>query len=418
MSGSGAGGGPVVKLSHVTLALVFVVLGAVQAQAPSFGASRPDTTRAFFVVVTDTPEQFLANGTWSSVDRTDPPNGFSEPLPNYTIPNTVNWTFKIGKTIINWKIGQPPPLHDNGGHGVVAYLEGFHMHGPHPTVDVDPDTLPRISSTGDPNRDIPFERRKPTILTAQGAKQHPTTSSEKHWDHYGLRQEATAIEGKVDKGPDKVVGPTVVTAKHTKKEKESSLFGSTTGSSSASGGRVSYDAPTGRLTIHFGTLNIFNRTGSIVPGIAPAYAGDPILNGTIADVSLQYLGPTGDGGYRFGGAADSLSDPEGQTGIRGSFSEYLIYNTSRTGIIDSYAIFESLTTADVGGSCASTFLGDFVQDNVTGETLPQPLWLQLQGTCLTFRTPSNLALITAGFTASASNVPATVVIAASRTAGP
>lgn len=401
------------RVTYATLVVLSALVGILLAPTRSFAVSKPDTTKAFFVIVKDTPEQFLAKGTWSSVDRTDPPNGFSQPLPNYTIPGTLNWTFLLSKTITNWKIIPPTPMHDNGGNNVLGYIEGFHNVGPHPSVDVDPNVLPRVSASGDPSIDIYFDRKKPTILTAQNARLHPTTTSPKHWDHYGFKQEATAMEGKVDHGPHKVAGPTVVSAKHTMSKTEASLFGPTSGSSTGGGGRVGFNGATGRLTIHFGTLNIFNSAGSIAPGIAARYSGDPILNGTIPDVVLQYLGPTGDGGYRFGSAVDSLSDPEGQIKIVAGFSEYLIYNTSRTGLIDSYAIFDTMTTADIGGTCASTFLSDFVSGNVTGEGLPEAVWLQLQGTCLTFRTATNLATITAGFTTSASNIPATVVISGS-----
>lgn len=365
---------------------------------------RADETVWDFDIIDDLPEKFKASGTLTSVDRSVPPNHF---LPDNTAEIVgVNWQFSFHNLNWDWRI--LPTAVDNASHQSSVHLSGDHLHGPHPTKDLDPNLLEEANSD---TANAAFG--KPAVsLTASNRVPHPA-APRPHWDVYSIRNNVTALQG-----PDHMMtGPFEIKARHTAVEAESTitheLVKLVMGSTSASGGKVSYDAGSGQLTIHFGALDILNSAGSVSPGIETEFVGDPVLNTSIGDMTIPLFGPTGDGGYRFGGTELNLLDPERELSFRGGFSEYVIRNTSRAGPFDSFAIFDSLTIVDAG-KCASAFADEFSATNVMGESIPDAEWLAIQGICLVFVTPQSLATLTGGFAFSVFDVPATVAISAAR----
>jgi hypothetical protein len=383
------------RLLAITVLLVLVAWASV---------SPADTVDGPMKIVTDNTSDFKAIGSLTSSDENVPPNGIIGPR---LAINGVNWEFKIDHDIADWRIGLPPPAADNGAEDATIGILGKHLHSPPLHGDTDPNELPEEESAA---QDIAFGGMallSPGNITGCWTDDHPNAAGRKHKDQYSVRQKATVLQGP----PHLITGPTVVVAKHTEKGGASLPYGLTLGSSQFAGSQVSYDAPSRMLSFFIGTIDILNAGGVLQPGVDAAYQGDTIANTQLTATDLQFQSIDPDGRYRFSGGQVGLVDPEQHLGFQGSYSEYLIDNTSHDDSLTSYGLFDELLITDSGVECPSVFLDDFSEVNIMGESIPREDWLAIQGIDFAFVTQVNLVDATQGFTRTVF-LPATIIICA------
>lgn len=366
---------------------------------------------------------FRATGIFTTIDQVLGPPWPAIAGPPFAVAG-ADWRFELRHRVQDWDI--LPAAGNEGGDDVQISISGEHTNGPHkpnPPGDIDPNLLPEKSS--DPV-DIIFMglvirnaagdiigRGVPVRVTAQGREKHPTAALGDHTDVYGVQSWISTLPAMAppDPGPgNAVAGPFIIAAKHTKNSKESLPFQLTMGSSSSAGSMVSYDAQAGLLSFVVGPIDILNGTGFIGAGIDPQYSSDPILSTQVIATAVQFQGIAPDGRFKFGGGHVQLVDPGQQMTFNGAFSEYLIEETSRTDTLTSYALFDTLRTADVLDDCISEFLEDFENVNLFGHGITESEWTSLQGIDFAFSTAIDLVQLTSGFTQSAFNIPATYVV--------
>ena len=398
----------------LTIAAILVIV------ADRFAQAVPDQTKIHLRIVKDTKAEFRANGTWSSIDNSTPPDGF---VADSMLVLGTNWKFKIAETIKDWgclRICGNPNKAVFGAHEVVIGIEGEHINGPHdtgPKKDIDPNWLIRRLSSenqaGTTKWNLGFGE-KPAQVTVEWRRPHHVTGGQRHTDVYGVRHRAAAHKGP----PNSISGAVQVSAQHVEDEIDPFKpdlnpphvnWGLCMGGSPGSGAELSYDAAVNQLRLHFGGINILNRTGLLAAGIDPRYATDPILSTSFGDIVLNYLGSTPNGAFQFGPGHILLLDPEEDLAFESGFSGLLVHNTQPAAATDSYAMLDTLVSVEQG-ECHSDFLTDFGTVNVLRDTLDTAERLEVLGVSLTFTTAVNLADLTANFTASAMHVPATIVV--------
>ena len=371
---------------------------ALAAAAATFGLSASvhgqDTAVGPMVINRDTTVDFRADGSLTSTDNA--PLAGLNPGPNLPIIG-VNWEFQLRNRVLSWDVTG----FEQGAQNASIGLRGQHTNSPAGHGHVDPNPLPEIISFPI-YADFGVAKR----MTKSGAVHHND-----HWDGYAVETVQTAVNGVAR---SLAGASTRIVAKHRDTERESRA--ELTGIGSSAGRRqptaVSYDAGNGTLSFQIGEINVADGVGGQTGDVDPAYASDPVLGGQMSVDDLHFEGLAPDGRYQFSGGTVTIADPGGVYHFVATFGEFLIGDTSRTGVVDSYGALTSISVTDNAelADAASLLLQDFVAKNVLGTDVSEELWAGIAVNDFSFSTAINLADMTNGFSSSVSDVPADALI--------
>jgi hypothetical protein len=365
------------------------------------GAFGQDTSEESIDISVDKKATFKASGGFTTVD--DNNGGLDGPakLIDQTSNNNAGecggaascWAFTI-KHKATWNQFGPAP-------GSLAF-KGVHQGPPH--MQEGNNFIEAAGNDGFFENGSNWNFNKKTAFTVTGRKSHPPHG---HFDVVTVDVE----DLKAEAGPGNKLtgGTTTIRADHHEKE-VNCLPSSRTAGSTPTSAAVSYDQPTGNLHIAVGATDILDSQGGASGGVEAAYAADPVTSAIWAITDMQLVGFV-DGRYQFAGGSVSLADPSSQFDFSGEIDEYWIGDTS-PGSTDSYGVFEELRIKDVADAVdgPSTFLRDFVDNNLLGKGYSDLRFSRVQGVGLTFSTATGLDALTSGFTQTVTNVPATVLV--------
>ena len=353
-------------------------------------------TASLMTIATDDAEYFDAVGSFFTIDD----DGVVVPVPKTINGATelpidgANWDIWLSHEVLNWMLVFGGP----GADDAKICIRGRHNVAPHAGEPV-PNELPRKCGPVF-GEDLGFG--PPGWVRVVGWHQ----AHGQHWDHYAVRTEWDAVED--PGGTAHRIGSEItrVQAGHTLKPDDSFRWKYSMATVALDGSSVSYDAVSGVLSFSGGPIGILDSDGGRTGTIDPLYAGDPVLNAPISVTPIQFQGIDPDGRYRFSGGTLSLVDPSGNFGLQGTFSEYLIDDTSQDEPLTSFGLLEEIEV--FGVNALPPFLEDFVDVNVFRDGVDpiQSSWVP--GVDFAFVTSTNLVDLTAGFTTSAFDVPATI----------
>jgi hypothetical protein len=372
--------------------------------------ARGDTIVGPMIITQDITTDFKAIGSLTTQDTSTPVNGVDVPF--LAVPGT-NWRFEISHS----SPGYLPPGPGDGFKDVRIGIRGInppdgHVNPPHGGEGANSLPLKRSGP-----KSVPFGVGQ--FLSALKRDPHPGAVGGPHSDHYNVRAVVTALPGPPNPGgglpgpPNILTGPTEVLAAH----RPSSIFSfpkyqGLGSSGNPSGSTVSYHAELRRLSFDIGAIDILDSNGGLTGGIAPIYAGDPVLGAVWTVTALEFLGTDPDGRFRFGGGTVALTDPAGNFTFEGTFDEYLIADTTQSQPLSSFGLFNELTITDVVGDASSPFLRDFSDRNMFGVGISDAEWALFRGIDFAFVTSVDLAGVTQGFSQSVFDLPATYTISA------
>lgn len=164
--------------------------------------------------------------------------------------------------------------------------------------------------------------------------------------------------------------------------------GTTAGSSNNPS--ISYDAATGALSFGTGLINVADQTGGMSDGVDILFSGDPLIGAAITVSDLMFDGLDTWGRAHFSGGSIQVADGA-NVYLSGSFSEFVIGDTTRDTILDSYGILDSFEF-DSHGLYSPLLLA--LSQDLKGDPM--------QTLDLYFVSAEDLLAKTNGFTASAS----------------
>lgn len=388
-----------------------------------------DTVTGSVTAVSDTEPKFTATGTLSYRD-TDEDNNIDGPPFDL---GGGHWKFHLQHLVKDWRIGGTA----RGADDFQLLIHGTHLHGPHtgpPDTterDIDPNLLPDKTS---PKTDIRFGRSRSVV--AGGRSAHKTTR-ENHSDHYWVRSAIMASPDPDGDAKHLTAGAFELRAWHNKKNHTQKPRWHTMASTSAAGSTVTYDAAAGTLCFNIAMIDTLDDVGGISGEIDPRYIGDPVHSSHWIASELQLLGQEPDGGFRFSQGNVELFDPDDTFNVMGSFSEFLIDDTtgseisSGIGIFDAtsissfvdefrgdpgvhVAVVEDLAEPVVNARDQPTrfFIDDFVDRNIFAVGVPDDAAALNQGLGFKFKTEQNLVDLTNGFSQSVFDIPATYFLSA------
>lgn len=376
--------------------------------------AQADTGVGATVAVTDTAAFYRASGSLTATDGAN--DGVAEqyaPVDPAPPPGGPFWDIDILYQTSGWTVA--------GAASVRIRSDGFHLKGPHPPPDFDPNDTPNngLNEIGappllKPAKAVAFLAANRKQFSAYGVTVHPTNRpNQNHFDHLGFRAEITALAGPAPPGGHQLTGGFEITAKHTTStERPKEFKGYAFGATSLSGATVSFDALTGLLSFSIPGVDILDAVGGQTEAVDPAFAGDPVTQAQFHVSPLQFLGQDAYGRYQFGGGTIDLSDPSANFEWSGAFGGYLVANTTGVPMVTSFALLDELGVVDVEdpGLGPSAFLDAFAGQHLLGQGLTESEWLELGGIVWTFVTPFDLAQTTNGFTESTVK-PATIRVA-------
>jgi hypothetical protein len=400
-----------------------------QACVPAFvlllsgpGILRADTVHGPALVVADTPTEFAAIGTLTSVDTDAPPNGVSEWLE--VLGN--NWRFKIRHSQ-----GAPPydPPRGAGNPGgfnqVDIAIEGGGLPPPAPvnrfghTTAAGPhagETPNNIPLTGSANpADVAFGRAG-ALLTIQDNVDHPPN---KHRDFYQMRTRVMALAGAfpappgLPGPPNLLSGAFQVRAAH-RAELPAQFSFPRDGqiSSTAEGGSsVSFDASTGTLKFSIGFINGLTMQAGTPGTVEKSYREDPILEARWVATPIKLVEKK-DAVYRFGPGVVFIGDRQGAVRLKATFADFIIVDSTSLQPLKSFGVLEHMSIREEDGPRRSAFLDDFISRNLFAEDVPEAVWAHWNGIDFAVVTQADLVALTEKFTVSAFDVPATYILVA------
>jgi len=205
-------------------------------------------------------------------------------------------------------------------------------------------------------------------------------------------------------------------------------------STSAAGSTVTYDAAAGTLCFNIAMIDTLDGVGGISGEIERRYVGDPAQSSRWIASELQLLGQEPDGGFRFSQGNVELFDLDDTFNVMGSFSEFLIDDTTGSKISSGVGIFDATSISsfvdefrrepgvnvvdlaesvvDAHDRPARLFLDDFVDRNIFAVGVPDDEAALNQGLGFKFETEQNLVDLTNGFSQSVFDIPATYFLSA------
>lgn len=345
----------------------------------------------------DEPGFYELNAFFTTVDSDS--NGVFGPA---QIAGGTNWSWTVSHRCDAWYWGPPPA--PCGASNATITLDGTHLHGPHPE-DAPNNPLVMLAPPGEfVNLD------SGEFVTETNAVDHPA-APETHRDVYGF---GAWICTRRDSSQLRLTGDLRVFAQHQSRGSyDGWLKWITFGCNELPISSVAFQAGSGTLTIQGGPVNVLNRRGETTTEVDPLYAGDPILGSDLWVSQLQYLGPDGDGGYRFGPGFLEVNDPEAAHHLSGMFATYIFYERERDtdphgmGLFDRFSIRDKMESPEG----PSPFLQDFVATNLFGDELEEAEWMERAGTAVAIVPVLDLVELSNGFTQSTPWIPAAIIVA-------
>lgn len=358
--------------------------------------ARSDTSSLRIREQKDELQFYLLKAVFTTVDTDS--SGVWGP-PQY--PGGTHWSWSVSHRADAWYWGPPPAPF--GVSNASITLDGTHLHGPHPS-DAPNNQLDLLAPPGEF-----VQMGDGEFVTETNAVDHPA-SPEVHRDEYGF---GAWICARGDSSQLRLTGDLRIYAQHQSRgHYDGWLKWITFGCNELPVTSVAFDAGSGTLMVCGGRITVLNREGRTDPGIDPLYAGDPLLRSDLWVSQLQYAGPNGDGGYRFGPGFVEVNDPELTHRVSGMFPGYVFYGWSRgtnphgTGLLTRLSIRDKMAPP-VG---PSPFLQDFVGTNLFGDGLEEDEWLERTGTAVAIVPVVDLVALSNGFTQSTPLIPAAIVV--------
>ena len=105
--------------------------------------------------------------------------------------------------------------------------------------------------------------------------------------------------------------------------------------------QVTYNAATQILSFTPGTIDVADLNGGRSGNVDPAFVFDPLIGASFNISDLPFIDFNTDGRARFGGGTVSI-EQGGDVFLEGTFSEFLLGDSSLDDILDSFAVFDSL----------------------------------------------------------------------------
>jgi hypothetical protein len=361
-------------------------------------ARADDTATASAVAIaTDMPLEFDASGPFFTIDDDGvvPPATKTIDGATELLVDGTNWDFWLSHEVLDWM----PPAGGPGADDAMICIRGEHSVAPH-AGEAAPNPLGRVCGPPFGGEDIGFGPPG-VVRLVSGRAAHGA-----HFDHYAVRTDYDAVMDVPPGTAHRLGGDTRIQAVHTENRKHSFRWSEAAGTSASSGTRVSYDAALGQLSFSVGPIDILDGDGGRTGAVDPIYAGDPVLGAQLAVSTLQFLGVLPDGRYRFSGGTLAITDPGGGFELQGRFSEYLIASTMQDEPLTSFALMDRID--GFGAPALPPFLETFTNTHLMRDGVSPQLNLKIQGVDFAFVTAVDLVAMTAGFTVSAQNVPATI----------
>lgn len=400
------------KRHHLRRALVLALVLA----APAVPA---DTVHGPALILTDTPTDFKAIGSLTTVDDTNPVNGVGgtllkvENAVNPANPGVPHWSFEIGHIT-----GAPHYALNAKGRwefvSVGVQVKGGraanigHIATPH--AGEAPNAIPMTTSR---RRNIEIGDRGRS-MTAGGFVAHAN-----HFDMYTFETRVTGVQGNANPGnaapgpPNLLTGGFELSALHRNAAAPGGGSDSDEGSfySDPSGGTwISYDAKSKKLTIHPGTINGLDLQGGRLGGVASEFTGDAMLGATWTVTPLELRSVSG-GVAEFSGGDVEVTDPKGRFSLQGGFDAFHIADSTSFPRLQSFGVLSNWDIERASDpDCASAFLERFVRRNLFGEGMSAERWARWNGIDLAVVSKANLAHVTENFTVSVEKLPATVYL--------
>lgn len=379
--------------------------------APKAGA---DAVHGPVLIVTDTPTEFRAIGSLTTVDDDNPVNGAGGKLLKVESANNANWSFEIGHLT-----GAPHYQNVNGAwhlKSVGVLLQGArannvgHIATPHAGEAAN--GLPAVTTAPRKRDDLEIGKRGRSRSTG-GLVGHG-----QHFDYYHLESEVAGRAGNPNAAPAPPGPPNILTgaveivAQHRaaagaggSSSEEGSFYSDPNGGTS-----VSFDARSGELRFRIGRINGLDFSGGRLHGVESRFMKDPMLDATWTVTPIRLKGLS-EGGFEFGGGEVEVNDAEGRFSILAGFDRFRIEDSTSYPLLKSYGV---LTRWEIEREplerCASPFLERFVRRNFLGDGMSAEQWRRWRGIDVAVVTQRSLAEATQGFTVSADRVPATVYL--------
>lgn len=377
------------------------------------GPIHADTVHGPALILTDTPTDFKAIGSLTTVDDTNPVNGVGGTLLKVENQANANWSFEIGHIT-----GAPHYGQNAQGawemRNVGVQVKGGrapnigHIATPH--AGENPNAIPLTTSR---RRSIELGDRGRS-MTAGGFVAHA-----QHFDIFTLEARVAGVAGNANAGnappgpPNLLTGGFELVGLHRDALNPQRGSDSEEGSfySDPNGGTwVAYDAGTKELTIHPGKINGLDFQGGRLGGVASGFTGDAMLGAAWKVSPIRLTGVSG-GAAEFGGGKVEVDDPSGRFSLRGEFKTFRIADSTSFPRLHSFGVLSNWDIERGGDpECASPFLEKFVRRNLLGEGMSAERWQRWNGLDLAVVTKTNLLAATDNFTVSVDKMPATVYL--------
>lgn len=323
-----------------------------------------------------------------------------------TIPNNLDdnqdWEFEVGYESDN--------LLENRANQVKFSLRGVHITAPHPPRgEAKNNQLPKINSS-------PVN---PTFVAGSLFSRLHRWGRQEHGgdrDYYGISGNIEYVDPNNDpKGIRQLRSDDVQVFAQHKTGGRPSRSKLNEGAFRSTDSFINYDASSQTLSFVPGEIDVLDTIGGLSGSIDPNFINDPILNTTIevSDITLQGQAP--DGRFIFGGGTISLVDPSGDFEFVATFEEFLIGDTSRDVVLDSFGILTE------GSSFNSSDFPSLWMDALLEETLfgATPVGFSDTFIDFSFITEQNLVTLTNNFTQSTNGlIPAQITVSGNGTPVP
>ncbi len=392
-----------IKLTAILVASWLQVIGAANTNS-----NAAPVVNGLMVTTTDLPLKYDATGpvNTSNAWSNNPPADVDGPW--YGVPalappaaGGANWSFSVRHTA---------QFKSNQAVNAQLHVAGTHIQVPIPKHFEGPNALAEIATEG---INIPVNRS--ANVSTWGGQEH-LGQSPPHSDYYGVV--GTKMKYTVVGATGTLGGRVDVIGRHsesTPKEFQNWRIDSTLASASSMfnplGSTVSFDALTNMLTFQPGRIDLLDQQGGMSHGVDPQFASDQLLGAFLNVSPLTLEGVESDGRFRFSGGMVNVSGLSNDISLHAAFDEYLVGDTSLQAQVDSFGLLNHGATRELPNSETPTFLEAFAHDNVLQQS-PTGGNFSDHAMALSILTAPglNLAQLTNGFTQSAWNVPADIMI--------
>lgn len=398
--------------------LAVFLVGSTTTMWAAGAACRAAVVNGLMVTTVDTPLKYDATGpvNTSNAWSNNPPASVDNAW--YAVPGLApapaggaNWNFEV-KHSAQFKSNQATDAR--------LYVRGNHIQVPIPNHFEPLNALPEIGTDA-----ITIPVNKSANVSTWGGLEH-LVHNPPHFDFYGVV--GTKMKYTVLGATGTLGGKVDVIGRHSDnvpKEFQNWRIDSTLASSGMQyrpgGSTVSFDASTNMLTFNTAPIDVLDMQGGLSHGIDPQFAADSLVGAHLSVSPLMLQGLDPDGRFRFSGGNVQVMGQTNQVGMRASFDEYLVGDTSEQQTLNSFGVLRSGSTHELPNTeqTTPTFLQTFADDQLLQHGPAQGSFSDRALTFSFVTAPGlNLAQLTNGFTMSAMFVPADIVLGGTGFNGP